>query len=104
MLEVEEALDETPTNEVSHVEGETNEIAEISLHAIFGKPQHKTMKVQDMLNFTEVLVLVDGGSTYNFISDLLVTELKIETQTVSPFGIQIGNGDVIKYNNDSTSS
>ncbi|GKD38060.1 retrotransposon gag domain, retroviral aspartyl protease [Tanacetum coccineum] len=54
------------------------------------------MKVHGMLHSTEVLILIDGGSTHNFISDVLVNELKLATQPVSPFGVQIGNGDVIR--------
>nr|GEU97349.1 retrotransposon Gag domain, retroviral aspartyl protease [Tanacetum cinerariifolium] len=36
------------------------------------------------------------GSTHNFISDVLVNELKLATQPLAPFGVQIGNGDVIR--------
>ncbi|PWA91435.1 retrotransposon gag domain, Retroviral aspartyl protease [Artemisia annua] len=46
LLEVEEELDEQPSNEVDHVAGDTNDVAEISLYAIFGKPHPRTMKVQ----------------------------------------------------------
>ncbi|GJY46363.1 peroxidase 64 [Tanacetum coccineum] len=45
---------------------------------------------------TEVLILVDGGSTHNFISDSLVRELKMVTEFITPFGVQIGNGDIIR--------
>ncbi|GJR76866.1 retrotransposon gag domain, retroviral aspartyl protease [Tanacetum coccineum] len=54
------------------------------------------MKVHGMLHSTEVLILIDGGSTHNFISDVLVNELKLATQPLAPFGVQIGNGDVIR--------
>nr|GEX18416.1 retrotransposon Gag domain, retroviral aspartyl protease [Tanacetum cinerariifolium] len=39
---------------------------------------------------------VQIGSTHNFISDVLVNELKLTTQPLAPFGVQIGNGDVIR--------
>ncbi|GKA57033.1 hypothetical protein Tco_0756105 [Tanacetum coccineum] len=54
------------------------------------------MKVHGMLHSTEVLILIDGGSTHNFISDVLVNELKLATQPLAPFGFKIGNGDVIR--------
>lgn len=73
-----------------------NDVAEISLHAILGKPNPITMKVQGMLQSTEVIILIDEGSTHNFISDVLVKELRLNTQSVAPFGVQIGNGDFIR--------
>nr|GEX05279.1 retrotransposon Gag domain, retroviral aspartyl protease [Tanacetum cinerariifolium] len=61
-----------------------------------GKPHPTTMKVHGMLHSTEVLILIDAGSTHNFISDVLVNKLKPTTQPLAPFGVQIGNGDVIR--------
>lgn len=54
------------------------------------------MKVYDKLNSNEVLILVDGGSTHNFISDMVVKELRLVTQLITPLGLQIGNGDIIR--------
>ncbi|KAD7479902.1 hypothetical protein E3N88_03038 [Mikania micrantha] len=87
-------------DEPKDVEEEPNEppeeTAEISLNAILGRPHPTTMKVHGTLNNTEVLILVDGGSTHNFISEVLVNELHLCTQPIEPFGVQIGNGDVIR--------
>ncbi|GKD26537.1 retrotransposon gag domain, retroviral aspartyl protease, partial [Tanacetum coccineum] len=96
VLEVEEEPEEQPTSEVEGIEADTNDVAEISLHAILGKPHPRTMKVQGMLHSTEVIILIDGGSTHNFISDVLVKDLHLNTQAVAPFGVQIGNGDFIR--------
>nr|GEV30060.1 retrotransposon Gag domain, retroviral aspartyl protease [Tanacetum cinerariifolium] len=46
VLEVEEEPEEQPTSEVECIAGDTNDVAEIILHAILGKPHPKTMKVQ----------------------------------------------------------
>ncbi|GJY09708.1 retrotransposon gag domain, retroviral aspartyl protease [Tanacetum coccineum] len=46
VLEVEEEFEEQLNNEVEYMAGEPNEVAEISLHAILGKPHPRTMKVQ----------------------------------------------------------
>ncbi|MFS7989117.1 putative nucleotidyltransferase, Ribonuclease H [Helianthus anomalus] len=89
-------VDESPITIPTSPDSDQEETAEISLHAILGKPHPTTMKVQGMLHSTEVLILVDGGSTHNFISEVLVSELKLASQPVEPFGVQIGNGDVIR--------
>ncbi|XP_021974781.1 uncharacterized mitochondrial protein AtMg00860-like [Helianthus annuus] len=73
-------------------------MAEISLNAIFGKSNTTTMKLSGTLNSTEILILIDSGSTHNFISDNLVRELGLTTHLVTPFGVQIGNGDIIRCN------
>nr|GEU48868.1 retrotransposon Gag domain, retroviral aspartyl protease [Tanacetum cinerariifolium] len=38
----------------------------------------------------------ETSSTHNFISDVLVNELKLATQPLAPFGVQISNEDVIR--------
>ncbi|KAD3640421.1 hypothetical protein E3N88_29644 [Mikania micrantha] len=90
------AEDENEEDEEIEPQETTEETAEISLHAILGRPHPTTMKVHGKLQQTEVLILVDGGSTHNFISEVLVNEMKLETQLIEPFGVQTGNGDVIR--------
>ncbi|KAD3068149.1 hypothetical protein E3N88_36029 [Mikania micrantha] len=89
-------IDEVEGAEEREDKQQDEDTAEINLHAILGRPHPTTMKVHGKLNTTEVLILVDGGSTHNFISDILVNELKLATQLIEPFGAQIGNGDVIR--------
>jgi hypothetical protein len=90
---------ETQTNcIVEQLVDPPDNLAEISLHALFGKANPTTMKLQGTLLDTEILILVDSGSTHNFISDNLVRELKLTSQFVTPFGVQIGNGDIIRCN------
>ncbi|PWA40826.1 retrotransposon gag domain, Retroviral aspartyl protease [Artemisia annua] len=96
VLEVEEGSEEQPTSEVKYMAWNTNDVAEISLHAIFGNTHPRTMKVQGMLHSTEVIILIDPGSTHNFISDALVKGLHLNTQVVARFSVQIGNGDFIR--------
>nr|GEX57582.1 retrotransposon Gag domain, retroviral aspartyl protease [Tanacetum cinerariifolium] len=95
LLEADDVEEPTDTQEVN-LDENTSEVAEIILHAIFGKSQPTTMKVHGTLNSNEVLILIDGGSTHNFIYDVLVNELKLTSQMVAPFGVQIRSGDVIR--------
>ncbi|GJS30231.1 auxin response factor 1 [Tanacetum coccineum] len=73
-LEANEDVEESLTTDLTDLESEREETAEISLHAILGKPHPTTMKVHDVL----------------------MNELKLATQPVAPFGVQIGNEDVIR--------
>ncbi|GJU95299.1 hypothetical protein Tco_1320055 [Tanacetum coccineum] len=74
VLEADEDVEEPLTTDLTDLESDREETAEISLHAILGKPHPTTMKVHDVL----------------------VNELKLATQPLAPFGVQIGNGDVIR--------
>ncbi|XP_076911844.1 uncharacterized protein LOC143569947 [Bidens hawaiensis] len=99
VLEAGERIGEEPvteTTETDMFDEVQEETAEISLHAILGKPHPTTMKIHGMIGSTEILILIDGGSTHNFILDMLVNELTLTNQPVAPFGVQIGNGDVIR--------
>nr|GEU42713.1 retrotransposon Gag domain, retroviral aspartyl protease [Tanacetum cinerariifolium] len=85
--EQETTINPTASEEES---GDQEGFAEISLHAIFGKTNVTTMKLRGTIGTTEVLMLVDGGSTHNFISDTLVRELKMVTEFITPFDLVLG--------------
>nr|GEU49764.1 retrotransposon Gag domain, retroviral aspartyl protease [Tanacetum cinerariifolium] len=99
VLEANKDVEEPLTTDLTNHESDPEETVEISLHAILGKPHPTTMKVHGMLHSTEVLILIDGGSTHNFISDVLVNELKLTSKPMAPFGVQIGNEDIIQCSN-----
>ncbi|WMV55561.1 hypothetical protein MTR67_048946 [Solanum verrucosum] len=91
-------------NHVQSVEGNHNEdipptdLGEISFHAILGKEFASTFKLQGTLCGHKVLMLVDSGSTNNFVAEEIVTKLGLAVQYIPTFGVQIGNGEIIKCN------
>ncbi|VFQ65802.1 unnamed protein product [Cuscuta campestris] len=90
---VQEKLDSVEEQEV-----ETLEEAEISFNAILGRPTTTTMKLLGSISSKEVLLLVDSGSTHNFISDSVVRDLNLPTLSIPTFGVQIGDGSVVRCN------
>ncbi|CAH9112200.1 unnamed protein product [Cuscuta europaea] len=101
LLELTDSREEVKQEEVgSELSGEENlhDMAEISFHAILGKSTGATMKLRGSLLNRQVLILIDSGSTHNFISTSLVEELGIKEEGVSTFGVEIENGDVIRCN------
>ncbi|XP_028807937.1 uncharacterized protein LOC114762595 [Neltuma alba] len=95
LLEITEDCDEPAMENTTSSYAEENDIAEISLHAILGGSTSSTMKLQGTLLSKPVLILIDSGSTHNFIYEKIVAELKIPTQQIPTFGVQIGNGNII---------
>ncbi|KAA0054180.1 transposon Tf2-1 polyprotein isoform X1 [Cucumis melo var. makuwa] len=53
-------------------------------------------KVREKIFGEEVVVLIDCGATHNFISNKLVTELKLSTKKTSHYGVILGSGTAIK--------
>lgn len=101
-MELEEGEEEADTGD-THPDGTPDidaqaNLAEISFHAILGKSDGTTMKLQGKIGSREVLILVDSGSTHNFVTENIVEDLKLPIQFVPSFGVQIGNGDVIRCN------
>lgn len=56
------------------------DLAEISFHAFLGNTTNTTMKLQGTLNRRKVLLLVDSGSSHNFISEKIIEELQLLVQ------------------------
>ncbi|CAA0817157.1 Eukaryotic aspartyl protease family protein, partial [Striga hermonthica] len=69
-----------------------NEEAEISVHAMAGIKGPRTMKLPAWLKDRWVTVLVDNGSSYNFINATLSHKLKLPTSTIEPFEVRVANG------------
>lgn len=70
---------------------------EISFHHIVGQSSTSTMRLQGTISWRTILILVDNGSTHNFIVAKLVSKLKLPTLLIPSFGVTIRNGDIILY-------
>ncbi|XP_061373831.1 uncharacterized protein LOC133316132 [Gastrolobium bilobum] len=66
---------------------------EISLHAMAGQHSTSTLRVKGRIGNASVQILVDGGSTHNFIQDRLVKFLGLETVPTQKFQVLVGNGE-----------
>ncbi|CAN0926393.1 hypothetical protein LINGRAHAP2_LOCUS35317 [Linum grandiflorum] len=72
--------------------GQTNEG---SFHALLGSQSPSTMKLEGTLSGHQILILVDSGSTHNFLSLQLVDSLGLVKHTIPPFGVQIRDGTIV---------
>lgn len=55
-----------------------------------------TLKLQGLIKSTPVSILVDSGSTHNFVSLSLVKHLQLNTSPCSPFQITVANGEKVQ--------
>jgi hypothetical protein len=66
----------------------------ISLHALTGIDVANTMKLRVKINGTELLALVDIGSSHTFICDSVAHQLVLQMTPRSGLLVKVANGDV----------
>lgn len=79
--------------------GDTGEVQEpelepeITLHALTGWTAPRTMRIIATMGSREVMVLIDSGSTHNFISDRLANSVRLPVVPTEPFIVRVANGE-----------
>jgi hypothetical protein len=68
----------------------------ISLHALMGISAPQTLKIKGYIKHRPVVVLIDSGSTHNFIHRRIAEEVNCFVRPVSNFQILIANGGTMK--------
>lgn len=81
-------IDPTPAPQ----EGPDPYPAQISFNSLAGHIAPETLHLVATLSGQAVLLLVDGGSTHNFIQQALVTQLCLPCRTTTPLKVMVGNG------------
>lgn len=57
--------------------------AQISFHALYGHLAPETLRLVGQITNHQVMILINGGSTHNFVGEFLVKTLDLVTQPVS---------------------
>jgi len=70
--------------------------SEISLHALSGWSSYRTMWVMAKIGRYEVVVLIDSGSTHNFISEKVANLLQLAVVPTEPFNVKVVNGGPLR--------
>lgn len=80
------------TNDVE-IQIEEEKVLQISLHALAGCDSSKTMRMQAVVGNYRLTVLVDSGSTHNFINSKVADKMSLLMEPIGPFHIKVANGD-----------
>ncbi|WJZ85545.1 hypothetical protein VitviT2T_005072 [Vitis vinifera] len=70
-------------------EKEDNDELEISLHAMAGSPAPQTMQIHGVINQQSLIVLIDSGSTHNFIEERLAEKLGLTCNREERFNVKV---------------
>jgi len=84
----EEVIEEADVKEVIR----ENVEPEITLRALTGWSAPKTMRVDAKMGLFEVVVLIDSGSTHNFMSTHMADLLRLPVIPTEAFTIRVANG------------
>ncbi|KAJ0078414.1 hypothetical protein Patl1_36712 [Pistacia atlantica] len=74
-------------------EGQIQDKPEISLHAIVGFRDPKTMRIRGHLSYQPVTVLIDSGSTHNFINEQLTMKVGLHPNSVGNLEVMVASGE-----------
>ncbi|XP_006577454.1 uncharacterized protein [Glycine max] len=70
----------------------------ISLHAMAGVPATDTFYLYGTINKTRVTILIDSGSTHNFIQPRVAKFMNFDVEDTMPLRVMVGNGSVMECN------
>lgn len=74
----------------------TKQLAKVSINAMNGSPGTGTIKLQGHLHGRPITILVDSGSTHDFISTSLVKQLQLKTKPTTSINVTIADGSNVK--------
>ncbi|VFQ67002.1 unnamed protein product [Cuscuta campestris] len=67
-----------------------------SIHTMFGVSNPRSLRLAGSIKGSAVHVLIDGGSTHNFIHPTHAERLCLILHPVTPFQVYVGNGDSLR--------
>lgn len=70
-------------------------VSQISLNAMEGSPTPQTFRLYGSIGHHRVIILVDGGSSHNFIQTRIARFLNLPTTPTSPLRVMVGNGHTL---------
>jgi hypothetical protein len=69
---------------------------EISPNAITGTPNPKTMRIMGIVKGQQVIILIDSGSTHNFVDARLAEKMGIVSSNKDAIMVRVANGQTIR--------
>ncbi|TXG67238.1 hypothetical protein EZV62_008513 [Acer yangbiense] len=80
--------------------GENNCDAELSLNAMSGVSKPSTMRLMAWVGKFEVSMLIDSGSSRNFINTNIIRKIGLRGAAIEPFDVKVANGEKLKLGVD----
>ncbi|VFQ94095.1 unnamed protein product [Cuscuta campestris] len=86
--------DEEPVEPVEHQADEepllTGDVS--CMHSLAGAPNPRALRLSGRILGRTIQILIDGGSTHNFIHPQVAESLRLPLEPIPPFRVYVGNG------------
>ena len=69
---------------------------EITLYALVGSPSPGTIRIEGKIQRQYLVILIDIGSTHNFLDARLCSSLKLAIDPALAFDVKIANGATVR--------
>lgn len=67
----------------------------ISIHAIIGSPSPRTMRILGQVQGVGVVILLDTGSTHNFLNLSVITKAQLPVYHTPGLSVKVPNGEAL---------
>ncbi|RZR85092.1 hypothetical protein BHM03_00012022 [Ensete ventricosum] len=76
---------------------EESQLANYAVHALAGYSNPQKMKVEGLLKQQFITVLIDTGSTNNFLNSKVATHLALQIEGCNKFDVKVADGRIFNY-------
>ena len=90
---IEESFEKLEEGVVEDHEDCKEEAPLISLHAIAGCSSPRTMRFKARIRKRKLVILIDSGSTHNFVDQKLTHSLGLAVTPITEFNVKVANGE-----------
>lgn len=94
LLEAEEGEPdgEEPPSPKDQLPEQAHEEFQVSVHSIIGSSAHHTMRIKGYIKKTRIIILINSGSTHNFLDPKLAKQSGCDIHETLPLTVAIANG------------
>ncbi|KAH9780314.1 hypothetical protein KPL71_008031 [Citrus sinensis] len=93
LLLIESHNNSQENEEETESEGNREEKLEVFIHALTGWSSPRTMRVAASIKSQLIMVLIDSGSTHNFLSEKVASTLRLPVVPTKSFTVRVANGE-----------
>jgi hypothetical protein len=73
----------------------TSEFCSLTLNALAGTNEWEALKLRALYKNKVMLILVDSGSTHNFVSTTFLQKIGLQAQSGKPQVVRVANGETL---------
>ena len=97
---IEEEVIEHPKESLKHEEEDVEEEPQptkVTVHALVDYSNQQPMKVGGLLKQQPITVLIDAGSTNNFLNSKVAVQIALPIKNCNRFDVKVADGWILKY-------